>query len=147
LNPDEIHLIRKTFAEMERSAHVAALIFYRRLYLTAPALQPLFKTGVEEQSRKFMDMLAFAISRLERPEQLLPELEALGARHLEHGVEQSHYGIVETALLGMVEETLGKKFTPEVDAAWRRLYGLMAGAMKAGADKAAKFEASLEKNR
>jgi len=136
VNPDEIHLIRKTFSEMERPAHVAALIFYRRLFTAAPALQPLFKTGVEEQSRKFMDMLAFAISRLERPEQLVPELEALGVRHRDYGVVDSHYEVVGTALLGMVQETLGNKFTPEVAAAWRKFYGFIAASMKTGAARA-----------
>ena len=81
MNSHEIHLIRKTFAEVERPTHVAALIFYRRLFTMAPALRPMFKTGVEEQSRKLMEMLSFAVSRLDAPEVLLPELEALGARH------------------------------------------------------------------
>jgi hemoglobin-like flavoprotein len=142
VNPSEIHLIRKTFSEMERPDHVAALIFYRRLFAQAPALQPLFKTGVEEQSRKFMDMLAYAISRLERPQQLQPELEALGARHLGYGVVDSHYEIVGTALLGMVKDILGRKFTPEVEAAWRKLYGVLAQAMQAGAAKAASSSAA-----
>lgn len=136
MNPDEIHLIRKTFSEMERPAHVAALVFYRRLFTLEPSLQPLFKTGVEEQSRKFMDFLASVISRLERPEQLLPELESLGARHRGYGVADSHYDLVEKALLGMAKETLGHRFTPEVEAAWRRFHRFMAAAMRNGAAKA-----------
>ncbi len=136
MNSHEIHLIRKTFAEVERPTHVAALIFYRRLFTMAPALRPMFKTGVEEQSRKLMEMLSFAVSRLDAPEVLLPELEALGARHVGYGVQEFHYEIVGGALLGMLQETLGEKFTPEVAAAWTKLYALIADTMKIGAAKA-----------
>lgn len=138
MNSQEIHLIRKTFAEVERPDHVAALVFYRRLFTAAPALRPLFKTGVEAQSRKLMESLSFTVSRLESPATLVPDLEALGARHVGYGVQDSHYEIVGEALIGMLEETLGDQFTAEARRAWVALYGFMADTMKRGAAKAAK---------
>jgi hemoglobin-like flavoprotein len=133
VNPQEIHLIRKNFAEVERQAHVAALVFYRRLFTLEPRLRPLFKTDIEEQSRKLIEMLAAAVSLLEKPEALTAELETLGARHVNYGVQEAHYAIVGQALLGMLEEVLGDQFDAEAREVWTKLYGFIATAMQRGA--------------
>jgi hemoglobin-like flavoprotein len=133
VNPQEIHLIRKNFAEVERQAHVAALVFYRRLFTLEPRLRPLFKTDIEEQSRKLIEMLAAAVSLLEKPEALTAELETLGERHVNYGVQEAHYAIVGQALLGMLEEVLGDKFDAEAREVWTKLYGFIATAMQRGA--------------
>ena len=54
LDPDQKHRLRKTFALVERQSHVAALVFYQRLFELDPMLRPLFKTDIEEQAAKLM---------------------------------------------------------------------------------------------
>lgn len=131
-----IHLLRKSFAEIERQTHMAALEFYRRLFEACPHLRPMFSTEIEAQACKLMDMLSFSISLLERPAELMPELERLGARHVDYGVKESHYDDVSTALFGMLRSVLGAGYTAEVDEAWRQLYATIRDAMLRGARSA-----------
>ena len=132
----QVHLIRKSFAELSRHEHVAALVFYRRLFELDPGLRPLFKDDIEEQSRKLLEMLAVLIAMLERPFGLELELRAMGARHWGYGVRDSHYATVGSALIDMLQEVLGDKFTPAVRDAWLELYAAVETLMKAGAREA-----------
>jgi len=129
----QVYLIRKSFAELARHDHVAALVFYRRLFEIDPSLRPMFKGDIEAQSKKLLDMLAVLIAMLERPLGLELELRAMGSRHAGYGVKDAHYATVGRALLDMLAETLDTGFTPEVRAAWTALYGAVEAPMKAGA--------------
>lgn len=140
MTPVQVHLIRKSFAELSRHDHVAALVFYRRLFEIDPGLRPLFTNDIEEQSRKLLDMLAVLIAMLERPLGLELELKAMGLRHVEYGVKEEHYATVGGALLDMLGEVLGAKFTPEVREAWTLLYGAVESLMKEGAAQADSME-------
>ena len=133
MNPEQVHSIRKSFAEISRLDHVAALVFYRRLFELDPALRSLFTSNIEDQSRKLIAMLAALIAMLERPAGLDHELRAMGARHAGYGVKDAHYATVGAALLAMLSETLGAAFTLEVRGAWTALYGAVETAMKTGA--------------
>jgi len=133
MNGDQLYLLRKSFSRVEKQANVAALVFYRRLFEIDPKLRPLFKTDIEEQSRKLMEMLGFALSMSERPEALRTELRELGARHATYGVREEHYETVGRALLDMLSQVLAKEFTSEVREAWAGFYGIMTEAMKQGA--------------
>jgi hemoglobin-like flavoprotein len=136
MSPPQVHLIRKSFAELQRHQHVSALVFYRRLFELDPTLRPLFKGDIEEQSRKLMDMLAALISLLESPLGLELELREMGLRHASYGVKEAHYATVGQALMDMLAETLTKDFTPEVREAWVKLYQAVATTMQAGASPA-----------
>ncbi len=133
MSPQQVYLIRKSFADLARHEHVAALVFYRRLFEIDPSLRPMFKGDIEEQSKKLIDMLAALIAMLEQPAGLDIELRAMGARHAGYGVKDEHYATVGGALLDMLAETLGSEFTPEVRAAWTALYSAVETTMKAGA--------------
>ncbi|MES2477218.1 MAG: globin domain-containing protein [Verrucomicrobiota bacterium] len=126
--------LRKSFAIVERQSHVAALVFYQKLFELDPALRPLFKNDIEAQARKLIEMLAAALSLLEKPEQLISTLEALGARHVGYGVQIEHYDTVEVALISMLESTQKNDFTPELRADWLQLYGLIRETMLRGAE-------------
>jgi len=136
MTPQQVQLIRDSFAELTRHGHVAALVFYKRLFEIAPELRPMFRGDIEVQSKKLLDMLGVLIAMLERPLGLELELKAMGARHVDYGVVDEHYAVVGAALLGMLAETLGKDFTPEVRTAWTALYGAVETLMKAGAAEA-----------
>lgn len=130
---EQIYRIRKTFAIVEHQSDVAALVFYQRLFDLDPTLRPLFKNDIEEQAKKLMDMLGAALNLLERPDQLSNTLEDLGAAHVGYGVKTEHYDTVAVALLGMLEQVLGRDFTAETRAAWVSLYQLIAETMLRGA--------------
>jgi len=133
MTPQQVYLVRKSFAELVPHEEVAALVFYRRLFEMDPELRPLFKGDIKEQSKKLMDMLGVLIAMLESPLGLELELKAMGGRHAGYGVKNQHYATVGRALLDMLAETLERRFTPEVRAAWTTLYGTVETMMKAGA--------------
>src|SRR6186997_2656438 len=99
MDPQQTYLIRKTFAEVQHSGHVAALVFYQRLFALDPSLQPMFRGDIEVQAQKLTDMLGVLILMLDRPQQLDTELRAMGARHKGYGVKDAYYDTVGRALL------------------------------------------------
>jgi hemoglobin-like flavoprotein len=134
MSPQQKYLIRKSFAQLEAHGTVPALMFYRRLFEIDPALRPLFKSDIEVQAAKLLDMLGVLISHLERTVLLEAELRLMGQRHAAYGVLPSHYDTVGQALLDMLQETLRGDFTPAIRDAWTALYGAVASTMLAGAE-------------
>lgn len=137
LDAEQKHRLRKTFALVERQSHVAALVFYQRLFELDPSLRPLFKTDIEVQANKLMEMLGAALSLLEKPDELTEVLEDLGARHVNYGVQNSHYATVGQALLDMLASVLGKEFDANTRIAWTDLYVAISETMLRGAARAA----------
>lgn len=129
----DIQIVRDSFQTVERQAHIAALIFYRRLFSLDPSLRRLFHHDIEAQADKLMAMLGQAIDLLDQPARLIPLLRQLGHQHASYGVETTHYDLVGQALLGMLEDVLGDAYTPDVRAAWNHLYTVMATNMQRGA--------------
>jgi hemoglobin-like flavoprotein len=130
MTPEQVQLIRQTFALIEPRARVAALIFYQQLFALDPTLRALFSTDIEVQGRKLMEMLGVAVGLLESPNTLNAVLEDLGRRHATYGVEERHYETVGRALLSMLQECLGPAFTPLARAAWAALYAVVASTMQ-----------------
>ena len=133
MTPDQIHLLRRSFAKLEPHATVAALAFYRRVFELAPQVRPLFKNDIESQSAKLMEMIGLAVSLTDRPAAMEGELRELGARHVDYGTMDAHYPVVGAALLDMLAAILGDDFTPATKAAWTEFYGFITEKMLEGA--------------
>ena len=130
---EQVHLLRKSFATVERHPEVAALVFYRELFSIEPRLRGLFRSDISVQAAKLMEMLAGAIRLLDEPARLIPVLEDLGRRHAGYGVEAGHYAVVRRALVVMLRKVLDRELTPEVLAAWAGLYDVVEASMLRGA--------------
>jgi hemoglobin-like flavoprotein len=87
-------------------------------------------TDLGEQKKKLMQTLTIAVRSLDRLDQLVPALEALGRRHAGYGVEDAQYDTVGQALLWTLERGLGAAFTSAVRDAWAETYGLVASVMQ-----------------
>jgi len=133
MTPRQIELVRTTFRDIAPMAREAAALFYDRLFATDPSLRRLFRGNMVTQGAKLMQVLEAAIDRLDRIDTLVPVLRDLGRRHAGYGVVDGHYDTVGDAFLWTLEQSLGAGFTPEVREAWATAYGLLAGAMQAGA--------------
>ncbi len=129
-------LVQETFEKVAPIAEAAAEMFYKRLFEIEPGVKALFKADMKEQGHKLMSMIAVAVTGLTDPENLIPEIEALGVRHVEYGVVEKHYDSVGAALLWTLEQGLGEDYTPEVNDAWVAVYTLLAGIMKEAAEAA-----------
>jgi len=128
--------LRKSFQAVEAAPVVAALIFYRRLFELDPALRPLFKTDIEIQSAKLVEMLRVCLALLERQGALEKELEELGARHAGYGVKHEHYAVVGQALLEMLDAVQQRAFDSFTRNAWVELYAVIQTTMLRGAASA-----------
>jgi hemoglobin-like flavoprotein len=142
LTAKDIALVRASFAKVLPIKDAAADLFYDRLFAIAPQLRSMFPTDLRQQKNKLMAMIATAVGGLHDVNMLVPHVKALGARHANYGVTVKHYAIVADALMWTLERGLGEAFTPEVRSAWAKVYGVLAGAMQAGASEAGEMRAA-----
>src|SRR5262249_24383063 len=114
MTPEQIQLVRASFAKVVPIAEPAAAMFYDRLFALDPSLRPLFKGDMTEQGRKLMTMIGVAVANLHQMGEITPTVRALAARHVGYGVKEAHYQTVGTALLWTLEQGLGDGFTAAV---------------------------------
>jgi hemoglobin-like flavoprotein len=74
-------------------------------------------------------MLEMIVAGLNKFEDVVPAMEALGARHVNYKVRPEHYRTFGAALLQMLEQLLGDDFTEETRAAWVETYNVLSAAM------------------
>jgi hemoglobin-like flavoprotein len=130
MNQTQIQSVQDSFEQVKPISDTAATLFYGRLFELDPSLRPYFKGDISEQKNKLMTALAFVVAGLDRPETILPAVQALGKRHVGYGVQDAHYETVGAALLWTLGQGLGEQFTPEVAEAWTAAYTLLAGVMQ-----------------
>lgn len=120
-------LVRSTYAQVEEIADTAAELFYVRLFAIDPSVGPLFAgTDMKNQGKKLMHMIGSAVRGLDRLDEVMPHVQAMGRRHLAYGVTKEQYTTVGEALLWTLEQGLGSAFTPEVKEAWAAVYTVLA---------------------
>lgn len=129
MEQEKIQIIRNTWSYVIINPQEAGELFYQKLFELAPHLRPMFKGDIKEQSKKLMRTITVAVTKLDKLDDLLPEIQALAKRHVGYGVKPSHYAPVGAALIWTLEKGLGPKWTPEVATAWTELYLLLSQAM------------------
>ena len=139
---EQINLVQKSFEKIEPIADQAAALFYAKLFDLNPKLRWLFKNDMKEQGRKLMQVIAYAVESLERIDEFIPQVRALGARHAGYGVEDADYETVGTALLWTLEKALSREFTAPMREAWTAVYTLLAETMKDGSRRSAETTAA-----
>jgi len=126
----QVQLVQQTFMKVLPISDLAAQLFYTRLFELDPTLKPMFKTDMQEQGRKLMQMIGMAVQGLTVPHEIMGIVADLGRRHLDYGVIDAHYDTVRTALLWTLRQGLGVEFTPEVSTAWTDAYEFLSKVMK-----------------
>jgi hemoglobin-like flavoprotein len=130
MTPTEVGLIRESWAAVEPIADTAASLFYGRLFELDPAIERLFRrTDMAAQRKVLMQTLTVVVKGLDKLDQIVPAVQALGRRHAGYGVREEHYATVGAALLWTLEQGLGEAFTPPVRDAWATAYGTLASVM------------------
>ncbi len=134
MSPEQKTLIQQTWRQVVPIADTAATLFYRRLFQTDPEIRDLFQdVDLDRQRKRLIEALDRAVGNLDRFEDIVPEIQALGRRHAAYGVRDSHYDSVGAALLWTLAQGLGDAWSAEAQAAWTKAYDAIAGAMQAGA--------------
>lgn len=136
LSTKEIQMVQADWQKVTPIADTAASLFYTRLFEADPALKPLFKSDLDEQKKKLMHTIGLAVRGLDDLGSLVPAVQALGRRHVGYGVKPKDYDTVGGALLWTLRKGLGDGFDSEHEAAWAKVYGVLAKTMME-ADKTA----------
>ena len=135
MTPTQVDMIRTSWTAVEPIGDVAATLFYDRLFELQPALRRLFaRTDMDQQKKILIQTLTVVVKSLDRLDQLVPAIEALGRRHAGYGVRAGHYDTVGAALLWTLGQGLGDAFTPELETAWTEAYSTLASVMIGAAD-------------
>jgi nitric oxide dioxygenase len=111
--------------------------FYARLFTVAPAVQPLFAGGdLKKQKAMLLGTLVLLRKSLRDLDAIVPKLRDLGARHVAYGALPEHYPVVGEVLIASMAKVAGPAWTDEYEAAWSEAFGVVAGAMIEGAERA-----------
>jgi len=81
------------------------------------------------QTKMLIFILGSAVRGLNRMQEQVGGLRALGERHLDYGVKRADYDKVASVLIRTLKEFLADEFTVEVQHAWVTVYGLVAETM------------------
>jgi hemoglobin-like flavoprotein len=133
MTPEQKNLVKSSFAELTPDSAAFTDRFYARLFARDPAVRALFQGDMQEQGRKFTEMMHLILDSLERLDAVVPVLWQLGKRHGGYGVQAEHYDTVREALLWALAQQLGARFTPEMHAAWIEIWDMMATTMQQAA--------------
>jgi hemoglobin-like flavoprotein len=130
ITEEQIILIKKTWRALrDVNPEVIGSAFYGKLFTDTPSLRRMFLSKMDEQYKKLMDMLSTIVARLDKLDELAPEIAAMAQRHVEYGVKPEQYAKVGEALLWTLQQGLGKDWNEEVSAAWLACYTMLADTM------------------
>ncbi len=137
MTPSQVQLIRTSWSAVEPISDRAATAFYARLFELDPRIAPLFlHSDMAKQHKVLMQTLTVVVKSLDKLDQIVPAVQALGRRHAGYGVEAHHYATVGAALIWTLEQGLGAAFTAETREAWETAYGTLASVMIAASQEA-----------
>jgi len=131
MTPEQILLVRSSWAAGAANADALTTAFYARLFEIDESAARLFAgVDLEKQRVKLAQSLAVVVHSLDDVDRLLPALGALAKRHTNYGVEDRHFDSVGDALLWALKNALGDAFTPAVGDAWSDAYAIVASVMR-----------------
>ncbi|MDH5474002.1 MAG: globin domain-containing protein [Gammaproteobacteria bacterium] len=139
MTPENITLVKESWAKVAPISETAAELFYGKLFELDPSVKSLFKTNdMKEQGRKLMAILNTAVNALDKLDTIVPAIQEMGKRHVDYGVKDEHYDTVGEALIWTLATGLKDDFTEDTKSAWIGVYTLVTDTMKvAAAEKAA----------
>jgi hemoglobin-like flavoprotein len=131
MTPEQLALVRTSYASLGSDATAMADEFYARLFAADPSARELFTDGPDVMAVKFAAELEALVEAISSFPDFAPRVRDLGIRHAAYRVQTRHYSAAREALIGALANHLGDDWTPDVEAAWRRAYNLVAEMMMA----------------
>lgn len=126
---EDIEAIQESLPLVRQHYKPLSMAFYDNLFAIAPEMRPLFRDDIASQGMRFISTLATIADVLGDPEALDTELSDLAGAHKRLGVEKAHFASMGSALMVTLGETLGERFTPRLQGAWRAAYDHIADEM------------------
>ena len=132
VTPEQVAMVRSSFAELGPRVGQLAARFYEGLFATEPSLRSMFSHDPSTQERLFVAEVGVIVSSISRFDAFVVRTRELGARHAAYGVMYVHYEIAGRVLLDALADTFGSAFTDELNEAWRLAFDLVAETMMQG---------------
>lgn len=129
MTPQEIKLLKASYAQVQPIAEQAAELFYTRLFSIAPSVKPLFHNDMRTQGRMLLASIGLVVKNLDQPERITDMVTKMGQRHATYGARPEHYPVVGEALLWTLKQGLGEGFTPAHAKVWAEAYQILADMM------------------
>ena len=125
--------LRLSCARLLLKGDQLATTFYAMLFERHPSVRPLFPNDLRQQRAKLTQMLAWVVTKLDRPSELVPALRKLGREHVAYGARPEHYPLVRATLIDAMTRTAGADWSREIAEDWSQSIELIARHMLAGA--------------
>ncbi len=129
LSEEEIELLHDSLLVMQEKKELAASVFYENLFEIDPSLRPMFGQDLTEQSNKALFAFGAVVAQIHDLDLCRDMTRGLAKRHVNYGVLPEHYPKVGDAVIATVVMVLEDAMTPQIEAAWRKAYSAVAGAM------------------
>ncbi|MGB0087246.1 MAG: globin domain-containing protein [Rhodomicrobiaceae bacterium] len=144
MTPEQLKILRQSFARIEPHAHQLSAHFYQRLFGIAPELRKLFSKDLKAQHVKFMKvvgemvrlpLLSFPVTGVRDAQAYVPGSYWGGMLHGALGVKIEDFEPMRDALLWALSNTPGVEITAEEREAWAVGYDVLARAMVGGVEE------------
>jgi hemoglobin-like flavoprotein len=129
VTPEQLDLVRSSYAALGDSGPAMARDFYRRLFAADPTVEALFDHDPDVMATKFSDELAAIVEAIVSFDTFATRVRDLASRHTAYGVQTRHYRLVGDALIAALATQLAPDWTPALESAWRHAYNLVAEVM------------------
>lgn len=130
-------LIRQSFALIAKIPDKVAAHFYALIFTEYPEIRDMFPPMMDHQRDRLFEALVLVVGRCDEPETLVDYLRQLGRDHRKFGAKPEHYDVVWRCLITAMKRFADASWTPEMDAAWRAAFQIVAGTMIDAAEEAA----------
>ena len=130
----DVELLEESFDLVAPQGDELMRVFYDNLFEAAPAVKPLFeRVDMDGQRAALLNMLLVLRESLRDLDDIVPDLEELGARHVDYGAEPEHYPVVGQVLIGSMAQVAGDAWKPEYTSAWEEAFPIVQNVMLSGA--------------
>ena len=129
LTATEHALVQRSLDRLRKDFDAHSTYFYDALFARAPHLRSMFRDDLTGQGMKFMTTLDTIIQKLDDDSTLATQMKGLGRTHASLGVKPEHYAPMEEALIDTMRNALSGEMSPELEAAWRKAYGIVSANM------------------
>lgn len=136
MTSEQVNLIKKSFDAMWPVRGDIADLCYGRFFELAPDARALFRSDMERQRAKLMDMIAALVGSLDQQAIFQSIVTNSGRHHARFGVQPSQYAALGEALIWSLERKFGATFTPDTLTSWRALYARVQSEMQRAAAQA-----------
>ncbi len=131
---EQVRLVQESFALIRDDLEHFAEVFYMQLFELSPDIQHMYRGDQKERERNLAGMLNTIVNALDRLDDIKPDLQSLGRRHISYGVRSKDYQAFGEVLMWTIEKFLNTAFTPDVQESWYSFYEYISGVMREHAD-------------